>query len=142
MHINDHNALDLRARIERLLKGRIACPCGNSDWEQFIYLGNLPDGGMAGCKLCAHVTVLDDLIATYWQPSDSDLQWCRNLIELFSEHATWETSQAIYQVDKPARTLTVSEVKLPQIHEREHAKVRITFELLGWTVKELNDVRT
>jgi len=137
MHINDQSALDLRARIERLLKGRITCPCGNSDWEQFLYVGNLPDGGMAGCKLCAHVTVLDDLIKSYWQPSESDLAWTRNLIRLFADNATWETDQAIYLADKPAKTLTVSQIKRPDIHQREHAKVRITFELLGWTVKEL-----
>lgn len=129
----------LRDQIRDLVKDYITCAaCGNADWEQFLYVGDLPDGGVAGCKKCAHVTVLDDLIISNWKPSESDLSWTRDLIALWADGATWITSFAVFHADKQTKTLTVMEITQSNIIERELAKVRATFKTLGWTISEIN----
>ena len=137
------NVLDLRDQIRNLVDGRIRCAnCGNDVWEQFLYVGDLPNGGMAGCKKCAHVTNLDQIVKGYWKPSASDLAWTRALIGVWAEQAIWETSFATFQASVKDQTLTVITIKRPDIIERELGKVRTTFEALGWRVLNASDQQT
>ena len=43
------------ARMRSIADGKISCPCGNTSWEQFLYIDGGSDRTMAGCKRCGTV---------------------------------------------------------------------------------------
>ena len=57
MSLNDKDNAFL-AEIEAVADGKIVCPCGNSDWRQFLYVGGAGSNHhAAGCKHCGTMFV-------------------------------------------------------------------------------------
>ena len=67
-----------------------------------------------------------------WQPSPSDIQWVRNLINRLNDGGFWQCAEGVYRVDKKLKTLTLIEGYKAQIFHRT-SKV---LPHLGWTMSD------
>lgn len=86
-----------------------------------------------------------------WKPSESDLDWTRNLIRMLKVNGVWATSYAIYTLNHNAHTITRiksisrdeweqyakdkgSANPLPDWFDPEegHRRTTMAFKALGW----------
>jgi hypothetical protein len=42
-----------------------------------------------------------------WEPSESDIEWCRNLLNVIADGGMWITSNGTYVVDHKSKTITL-----------------------------------
>ena len=42
-----------------------------------------------------------------WEPTQTDLNWCQNLLKTVSDNGVWGTSMGIYKVSHKNKTLTL-----------------------------------
>ena len=68
-----------------------------------------------------------------WEPSQSDIEWQRNLLDRCNEGATWGCNAGIYKISHATKTLTRL---LPGPDEETHERIKIVLEKIGWTMKE------
>ncbi len=52
-NVMPERAQDLHTRIEELAANKLACSCGNTDWNQFLY--QVGDPVAAVCKRCGSI---------------------------------------------------------------------------------------
>lgn len=69
-----------------------------------------------------------------WEPSKRDIQWCRDILGIMINRGLWTSSNAIYQVDHEARTLTKT-VEVPGYQPHLHERNRKAFAAVGYEVK-------
>lgn len=71
-----------------------------------------------------------------WEPSESDLAWCANLLRVGA--TTWGTSNGIYEIDHTSKTMTLVQRLFdyePHLHERNVKGLRQAW-LASFTEKE------
>lgn len=76
-----------------------------------------------------------------WKPSESDLAWCRRLIDMLNDGAMWGTSAGVYKIDKISKTITLmAATGIPDTWEAIHLRNKVAFGAIGWTVLEADGV--
>lgn len=68
-----------------------------------------------------------------WTPTESDLKWCRNLIEMIKENGIWECDAGVYRVEHSNKRLVRLEANF---NEYMHDLNVIAFREIGFEIVE------
>jgi hypothetical protein len=74
-----------------------------------------------------------------WKPSETDLMWCQNLVNIIKNGGAWGTSAGIYKLHHETKTMTlIYKTGIPGTYEGIHLKNIIAFKVIGWQVIDGN----
>lgn len=68
-----------------------------------------------------------------WEPTESDIEWQKNLLDICKDGAIWGAAAGIYRIDKSRKTLVRT---APGVDEGTHDRIVIVLEKLGWKMEE------
>lgn len=68
-----------------------------------------------------------------WEPSQSDIEWQKNLLSSCKEGATWGCNSGIYKISHAAKTLTKL---LPGPDSETHERIKIVLGKIGWKMED------
>jgi hypothetical protein len=68
-----------------------------------------------------------------WEPSQSDIEWQKNLLDRCNEGATWGCDAGIYSVSGKTKTLTRL---LPGPDSETHERIKIVLGKIGWKMED------
>lgn len=68
-----------------------------------------------------------------WEPSQSDLEWQKNLLNACKEGATWGCNAGIYKISHATKTLTKL---LPGPDSETHERIKIVLGKIGWKMED------
>lgn len=68
-----------------------------------------------------------------WEPSQSDIEWQKNLLSSCKEGATWGCNSGIYKISHAAKTVTKL---LPGPDSETHGRIKIVLEKIGWKMED------
>lgn len=89
-------------------------------------------------KITARALILEDgSYADDWEPSRSDIEWTKNLVERMNDGGMWATTEGVFRVDKKQKQLVFSGPKLQIFH-----RVSKCAPHFGYTVRHIDDRHT